>query len=123
MKSQQNFGTVLRELRKKAGLTPREPAARVNVNFTYLSKIENGALPPPSEKVIRQLAQVLNYDQDELLALAGVIPPDIVDILKHRQAREKLRDEKSRKEIKASRKQTLALPRVSLPFKGLYRLA
>jgi transcriptional regulator with XRE-family HTH domain len=117
------FGARLRELRTKAGLTLRELAEKVNVNFTYLSKIENGSLPPPSEKVIRALAETLNYDKDELLTLAGIIPADIVEILKDRKTRERLRAEKARKETRAAGRKAISLPRVSLPLKGLYRLA
>jgi transcriptional regulator with XRE-family HTH domain len=122
MDSNKIFGTQLRELRKKAGLTLRELAEKVNVNFTYLSKIENGALPPPSEKVIRHLAEVLDYDKDELLALAGIIPSDIAEILKDRKARERLRAEQARR-AKATGIKMPTLPKVSLPLKGLYRLA
>ena len=55
---------------------------------------------------MRQLAEVLNYDKDELLALAGIIPPDIAEILKDRKAREKLRSERSRKETKVMGKKS-----------------
>ena len=48
----QEFGARLRELRKQLGLTQRELANIVNVDFTYLSKIEGGTAPPPSEKVL-----------------------------------------------------------------------
>jgi transcriptional regulator with XRE-family HTH domain len=122
MENKRSFGTQLRELRKSAGLTLRELAEKVNVNFTYLSKIENGALPPPSEKVVKQLAAVLNYNEDELLALAGIIPADIAEILKDRRTRERLRSEQARR-TKARGVKMPALPRVSLPLKGLYRLA
>ncbi len=123
MGNNQKFGAQLRELRKRAGLTLRELAEKVNVNFTYLSKIENGALPPPSEKVIRHLAEVLNYDKDELLTLAGIIPSDIAEILKDRKAREKLRAEQAKRASKSTGIKIPALPKVSLPLKGLYRLA
>ncbi len=122
MDNNQKFGDQLRELRKKAGLTLRELAERVNVNFTYLSKIENSALPPPSEKVIRRLAEILDFDKDELLALAGIIPSDIAEILRDRKARERLRAEQA-KRAKATGIKMPALPKVSLPLKGLYRLA
>jgi len=122
MENKQDFGAQLRELRKRAGLTLRELAEKVNVNFTYLSKIENSALPPPSEKVIRHLAEVLNYDKDELLALAGIIPSDIAEILKDRKARERLRAEQA-KRAKATVVKFPDLSKVSLPLKGLYRLA
>ena len=38
------FGERVRELRKAKDLTLREVAAKVERNFTYLSKIENGKL-------------------------------------------------------------------------------
>jgi len=125
MEENRKFGTKLRDLRKKSGLSLRELADRVNVNFTYLSKIENGILPPPSEKVIRQLAETLNADKDELLALAGRIPSDIAEILKDRDTLEKLRAEQVKKEEKALavHKKLVSLPQVSIPLKGLYRLA
>ncbi len=123
MGNTQSFGAQLRELRKSAGLTLRELAEKVNVNFTYLSKIEGGTLPPPSEKVIRHLAEALDYDKDELLALAGIIPSDIAEILKDRKARERLRAEKAKRDARATGIKFPDLPKVSLPLKGLYRLA
>ena len=94
-----NFGRKLRELRKAAGLTQRQLAHQVGVNFSYLSKIESGTMPPPSEQVIIRLAEVLNADRDELLVLAGKIPADIAMILKNRQAIEILRSGRTRKKI------------------------
>ena len=98
MEEEKIFGASLRKLRIQAGLTQRELADRVNVDFTYLSKIENGALPPPSEKVILKLAETLNVDKDELLTLAGKIPADIAEILKDRKTLEQLRAERVKKE-------------------------
>lgn len=74
------FGEKIRELRKAKNLTLRNVAAKVDVNFTYISKIENGKLDfgdYPSEKLIRKLAKVLKADVDELLLLAEKIPADI----------------------------------------------
>ncbi len=119
----QKFGAKLRELRTKAGLSLRELANKVNVDFTYLSKIENGVLPPPSDKVIRQLAETLNADKDELLTLAGKIPPDIAEILRDRETLEKLRADRARKEAASESKKIVPIPKVSIPFKSLYRLA
>jgi len=86
-----NFGAKLRQLRSQAGMTQRELADRVNIDFSYLSKIESGVVPPPSEKVISQLAEALNADKDELIILAGKIPPDIAQILKDRGTLQRLR--------------------------------
>ena len=114
------FGTRLRELRIQAGLTQRELAEKVNVDFTYLSKIENGALPPPSEKVILQLVEVLNADKDELIILAGKIPADIAEMLKHRETLQLLRSERTQKKVMASsRKRGVAL----MTYKNFARVA
>jgi HTH-type transcriptional regulator, competence development regulator len=74
------FGERVRELRKGKNLTLRELAAKLKVNFTYLSKIENQKLSfgeYPSEDLIRKLAKVLGAEEDELLLLAQKIPEDI----------------------------------------------
>jgi transcriptional regulator with XRE-family HTH domain len=75
-----NFGERVRELRKAKNLTLRDVAAKVGINFTYLSKIENGKLDfsdYPSEKLIRKLAKALSGDTDELLLLAEKVPDGI----------------------------------------------
>jgi transcriptional regulator with XRE-family HTH domain len=123
MESNQKFGARLRELRKKAGLSLRELAAIVNIDFTYLSKIENGVLPPPSEKVILHLAESLGADKDDLLMLAGRIPPDIAEILKNRETIKRLRAERAKKEVKTMDQKTSPPPRAPIPWKSLYRLA
>ncbi len=69
------FGKKIRELRKKKGLSQRELAQLVGIDFTYLSKIETGDLPPPSDEVIAKLAQYLGADEEELFLLAKKIPP------------------------------------------------
>jgi len=84
MKEDHQFGKRLRSLRIQNELTLRELAAKVNINFTYLSKIENGVLSPPSEKVILMLAEFLNADKDELMTLAGRIPSHIAQMLRNR---------------------------------------
>ena len=88
------FGQRLKELRKAAGLTQRELAEQVasrlkgGFDFTYLSKIENDRTPPPSAAAIIQLAEcirlagVIEANTDELIALAGKVPPDLGDTLK-----------------------------------------
>lgn len=72
-----DFGEKVRELRKDRGLSQRELAARSGIDFTYLSKIENARMEPPSEKVIINMAKVLDTDSDELTILAGKIPFDV----------------------------------------------
>lgn len=70
------FGDQIRQLRRRQGLTLRELAGLVGINFTYLSKIETGSGQPPSEETIRSLAKVLDFDADELILLANKLPRD-----------------------------------------------
>jgi len=60
-------------MREKAQMTQSELAAWVDVDMTYISKIENNALRrPPSEKLLINMARVLGLDTHEYLAvLAG----------------------------------------------------
>src|SRR5690349_4604232 len=74
------FGQRIRELRVAKNLTQREVAGRVEINFTYLSKIENDKLEQdqsPKEETIKRLAAELGGDVDELLLLARKIPEQI----------------------------------------------
>ena len=87
MDSELKLGHRLRQLRKAKRLDQRGLAARVDAriraeggrgfDFTYLSKIENDRVDPPSEVVLRSLAAELDAEYDELLALAGRLPPDL----------------------------------------------
>ena len=83
------FPERLRELRKAARLSQKALAEKVGVNFTYLSKIENGRVEPPRESVLqriaKELAGELGMDEielaDELITLAGKIPSDLAETL------------------------------------------
>lgn len=67
------FGQLIRKMRVEEELSQRELAGRVGIDFTYLSKIENSKVPPPSDEVIRKLAQELHADLEQLLALAAKV--------------------------------------------------
>lgn len=67
------FGERIRELRTGACISLRELARRVEIDFTYLSKIENGKVSPPSDEVIARLARELEADPEKLLALAAKV--------------------------------------------------
>jgi transcriptional regulator with XRE-family HTH domain len=84
-----DFPQRLRALRREARLSQRGLAERVSVDFTYLSKIENGRVEPPSETVLKNIAAVLAKElgldetelSDELITLAGKIPSDLAETL------------------------------------------
>ena len=67
------FGQRIRQLRLEKRLSQRDLAKCVGVDFTYLSKIENGKVAPPSDDVIHKLAEELEASEEELLALAGKV--------------------------------------------------
>ena len=76
------FGRCVRDQRE--ALLPLDPqfslrqtAARIGVEPSYLSKVERGRVPPPSEATIIRMAKALALDRDELLGLAGNIPGDV----------------------------------------------
>jgi len=71
------FGEYLRGLRKSAGLSQRDLAARAGIDFTYLSKIENGRVEPPAEETVLTLARVLGAEADDLLGRARKMPRDL----------------------------------------------
>jgi transcriptional regulator with XRE-family HTH domain len=85
---QQDFGSRLRELRQERGLTLRTLADAAGVDFTYLSKIENGkAGYLPGVETIRELAQALEVDAIELLQLANKLPPELATMAGNPKAR------------------------------------
>jgi HTH-type transcriptional regulator, competence development regulator len=75
------FGERLRQLRLERRMNQRTLAAKVHIDFTYLSKIENGKMAPPSADTIVRLAKALNTDADELLLLANKVPEDLKPVI------------------------------------------
>jgi len=81
MKESTNFADRLREIRKKKSISIKQLAKLLDVNYTYLSKIENNKTTP-SEAFIEKIAIVFDYDAEELKIMAGKIPEDILAIIK-----------------------------------------
>jgi HTH-type transcriptional regulator, competence development regulator len=87
----QTFGNYLRSAREQkaaenAAFSLRQVAAEIDIEPSYLSKIERGIEPPPGEDTIKDLAKVLGEDPDVLLALAGKISSDLQAIIVKRPA-------------------------------------
>jgi transcriptional regulator with XRE-family HTH domain len=61
------FGSHLRSLRRKAGLSQEEAADRAGIHVTYLSGVERG-LRNPSIRNVRRLAQALGVPTRELFS-------------------------------------------------------
>lgn len=83
------FGEYIREHREAMksqdrSFSLRQVAQRIGIEPAYLSKIERGDVAPPSEAKIRALAMELNEDQDMLLAMAGKVSTDLLEIIRKR---------------------------------------
>lgn len=83
------FGTYIRDLREQKRqadpvFSVRQLAGRIGVEPSYLSKVERGQTPPPSEAKIRALATELNEDADVLLAMAGKVSEDLQQVIRQR---------------------------------------
>jgi len=70
----EEFGPALRDRRRAAGLSQRELAARIGLDFSYISKVENGRMPPPAADTIVAICRVLGIAPEALLALTRKIP-------------------------------------------------
>ncbi len=74
------FGERVRALRKAKGWSLRVLAEKVDVGFTYLSRVENERLnfgDYPSDALIHRLADALEADEEELTVLAERVPDRI----------------------------------------------
>jgi transcriptional regulator with XRE-family HTH domain len=74
----ETFGARVRRKRRESGLNQRQLASHVGIDFTYLSKIETDRGLSPGDELVRRLARHLGDDPEELLALAGKVPVDLL---------------------------------------------
>jgi transcriptional regulator with XRE-family HTH domain len=76
------FSEKLRRLRHGAGLSIKKLAPQLEVNYTYLSKLENDEVNPSAE-LVERVARYFGVPQDGLLLSAGKIPDEVVEILRN----------------------------------------
>ncbi len=83
MNLEAKFGQVIKKARKDKGLSQRKLASLIDIDFTYLSKLENNRVDyPPKEEVINSLAEHLDLNEEELIFLAGRSPQRYEELLK-----------------------------------------
>lgn len=75
------FGQMVRTLRKERSISQKDLADGAGIDFTYLSKIENEHMDPPSAETIERIAARLDVDATDLLIAAGKIPADVAAIV------------------------------------------
>ena len=83
------LGTFLRERRESLRAqdrrySVRQVAERVGVQPSYLSKVERGEVSPPSEDTLVRLARELAVEPDLLLAMAGKVSRDLLEVIRRR---------------------------------------
>lgn len=88
------FGEVLKRMRAQHGISQRELAERVGLDFTYISKIETETLPPPSEEKLIEIAKVFGVDQYDFIIYAGKVPTDFEIVIRTDEEIQKLLKEK-----------------------------
>lgn len=71
------FGKLLRRSRLNAGFGLREFAGKVDLSPTYISRVETGKIPPPTQKRIKVMARILSVPPDDLYSAAGKLDPDV----------------------------------------------
>lgn len=86
-----SFGKYIRKQRlalrtKDPSYSLRQVANTAGLEPSFLSKIERGIAPPPSEPKIKALAEALGEDPDVLLALAGKVSADLQEVIRKRPA-------------------------------------
>ena len=67
-----SYSEILSELVKKSNLTLRELADQcklkgLSIDPSYISKLQNGKQPPPSEEISMVLASILGDDSERLV--------------------------------------------------------
>lgn len=75
------FGKMLKNIRKGKEISQRKLAELVGIDFTYISKIENGTMDPPAEDKIVKIAEVLGEDPDTMLIVAKKVPSDFQRVI------------------------------------------
>lgn len=83
------LGTFLRERRESLRANDRrysvrQVAERIGVQPSYLSKVERGEVSPPSEDTLVRLARELAVEPDLLLAMAGKVSKDLLEVIRRR---------------------------------------
>ncbi len=68
--ARRSFGEAVYERRRQLGMTQEEVAKRVKVKANYIGYLERG-LRHPSNKVLSQLADILDLNKEEIYFLAN----------------------------------------------------
>lgn len=68
-----SFGTYLKQAIQKRGYSYRQVSILADIDHTYISKIVNGKMGPPSPEILKKLSKPLGVSYEELMEKAGYI--------------------------------------------------
>jgi transcriptional regulator with XRE-family HTH domain len=74
-------GDLLKAARGQRGVSLRQAAGHIGVDPSYLSRVEAG-IQAPSHGLRQAASEYYGLASDELLLASGVVPSDVVDILR-----------------------------------------
>jgi len=69
------LGEIIKDFRKRRGLTPKDLARSVGVHFSEIYRIEHGQRFPKAQ-TLRKMAKPLGISEIDLFKLAGFLSPD-----------------------------------------------
>ena len=75
------FGELLRKRRQAARLSQRQLAERAGVDFSYISKLENGRLPAAADDTVVRICTVLGCPAEEFFTAAKKLPTELGESL------------------------------------------
>lgn len=83
---EKNFGNYIRELREAkckedSSFSLRQVATRIEVEPSYLSKVEREIEKNPSEQFVKKISVELGQDENVMLAMVGKVSQELKDII------------------------------------------
>lgn len=75
-----SLGKFLKKLRNEKGYSIKKMASELDIDYSYLSKIENSH-SLPSDELVEKLGKFFKYDSEELMVRAGRLPEDVISII------------------------------------------
>lgn len=86
-------------MRRRSGISQRALAEGTNLDFSYISKLENDRIPPPAADTIVNMCDFIGESPEELLTLTGKIPSDVRQKIGGSQAAQEFLREAHRSEL------------------------
>jgi transcriptional regulator with XRE-family HTH domain len=74
----QEIGRKLKELRTEKKLSMRTVGEKLGINYTYISKIENGYIP--SVKLLKDICEIYDIELKDLFGESKPVPKELREI-------------------------------------------